>query len=167
MLIRTANERDIKIIHELAIQTWWPTYRDILPEEQISFMLEDMYSEHALKQQMENGLVFLLVERDDQPVAFAGFSLEYPDEGIFKLHKIYILPSEQSKGTGKKLIQHIIALSKAKGGKILELNVNRNNPALSFYKKLGFELYKEADIPYYEYVLNDFILRKSIDDPQL
>jgi hypothetical protein len=44
----------------------------------------------------------------------------------------------------------------------LELNVNRKNPAMYFYKKIGFELYEKADIAYGKFWLNDYVLRKSL-----
>ncbi|MEJ7673828.1 MAG: hypothetical protein WKF59_14305 [Chitinophagaceae bacterium] len=35
----------------------------------------------------------------------------------------------------------------------LELNVNRqNNVAIDFYKRLGFEIIKEEDIPYWRWI---------------
>ncbi|MDB5119246.1 MAG: hypothetical protein JWN56_464 [Sphingobacteriales bacterium] len=162
MIIKEANKSDILTIHQLANQIWWPTYEPILSKDQISFMLEKSYSEAALDEQMNDGMTFLLAKRDDTVVAFAGYSIDL-NERICKLHKLYILPSEQGKGTGKKLIQHVIELSKKNAAAILELNVNRNNPALGFYKAIGFEIFKKVDIPYYGFILNDFVLRMPIE----
>jgi hypothetical protein len=44
----------------------------------------------------------------------------------------------------------------------IELNVNRKNNAIYFYKKMGFELHEKADIAYGKFWLNDYILRKKI-----
>ena len=44
----------------------------------------------------------------------------------------------------------------------LELNVNRANPSLDFYKKYGFKISDKVDIPYYQFILKDYILRKDI-----
>jgi GNAT superfamily N-acetyltransferase len=93
-------------------------------------------------------------------VAFAGFSLIEPE--VYKLHKLYVLPSEQGNGTGKKLIEYIADLAREKGGKILELNVNRGNSASEFYKKVGFEIYRIVDISYHHFILNDYIMRKDL-----
>ncbi|MDB5013360.1 MAG: GCN5-related N-acetyltransferase [Daejeonella sp.] len=163
MTIREANKQDVYTIHKLAQEIWWPTYEPILSKEQINFMLEQSYSELALEEQMNDGMNFILAERDAIVVAFAGYSNNF-NEPICTLHKLYILPSEQGRGTGKKLIQHIIKLSQQNGANILELNVNRNNPALGFYKAIGFEIFKEVDIPYYGFVLNDFVLRMTINN---
>jgi GNAT superfamily N-acetyltransferase len=162
MRIKKATLVDIPVISELAEKIWWPSYRNIISDEQISFMLKDMYSEESLKEQMDSGIEFILAERENIAVAFAGFSLTDPDEGVYKLHKLYVLPSEQGNGTGKKLIGHVSDFARERGGKILELNVNRGNPASEFYKKAGFDIYRTVDINYHNFVLNDYVMRKNL-----
>ena len=162
MIIRQASEHDIPAINELAEKIWWPSYRNIISDEQISFMLNDMYSAESLKEQMNSGIEFLLVERENLPVAFAGYSLTDPENQVYKLHKLYVLPTEQGRGTGKNLIAQVSSLAKTKGGEILELNVNRGNPAHHFYKKIGFDIYQTVDINYHHFVLNDYVMRKKL-----
>jgi GNAT superfamily N-acetyltransferase len=162
MIIRQATDSDIQAINELAEKIWWPSYRNIISDEQISFMLNDMYSSESLREQMNSGIEFLLVERDKLPLAFAGFSETDTKNQVFKLHKLYVLPTEQGRGTGRKLIEHVSSLAKAKGGKILELNVNRGNPAHHFYRKIGFDIYQTVDISYHHFILNDYIMRKDL-----
>lgn len=158
MIIRKATVKDVPLIHDLAEKIWWPTYQPILSDEQISFMLKDMYSEDALNQQIKEGAIFIIVSRENTDVAFAGYSIE-TDESVLKIHKIYVLPSEQGKGTGKKLIEHLKDLATGMNLTQLELNVNRGNPALDFYQKLGFEIKNSVDIPYHQFVLNDYVMR--------
>ncbi|MXV14962.1 GNAT family N-acetyltransferase [Hufsiella ginkgonis] len=159
--IRPATLSDVPVIHRLAAEIWPATYRQLMPAEQLRFMLENMYSEDALTAQFDE-ITFLIGERDGQPVAFAGCSLTEPE--VYKLHKIYLLPSEQGKGSGKALIGHIEDLARSAGAKILELNVKRDNPARGFYRKLGFEIYQTVDIAYYQFELNDYVMRKPIAD---
>ncbi len=162
MKIIEASVKDIPVIHELAEKIWWPTYRPILSEEQIAFMLEKMYSQTALEQQMNADVKFLLVKRDRVNVAFAGYSLELGAEPLLKIHKIYVLPTEQGKGTGKTLIDYLSHLAKKQDIREIELNVNRGNPAFGFYQKMGFEIREIVDIPYYQFVLNDYVMRKKV-----
>src|SRR5690606_22491414 len=82
-----ANEHDVTLIRDLAAEIWWHTYKPILSEKQISFMLEDMYSENALTKQMQEGLIFILAKREGRAIAFAGYSIEKP---VLKIHKLYI-----------------------------------------------------------------------------
>jgi len=162
MIIRQATDSDIPAISELAEKIWWPSYRNIISDEQISFMLNDMYSAESLFEQISSGIEFLIVEREIIPLAFAGYSLTDPENQVFKLHKLYVLPTEQGRGTGKNLIEQVSTLAKEKGGDILELNVNRGNPAHHFYRKIGFEIYQTVDINYHHFVLNDYVMRKKL-----
>ena len=162
MLIRKAESTDIPLISRLANEIWWPTYSGVLSDEQITFMLEKIYSVEALQSQIAEGITFLIVESDAVPVGFAAYSLKERGNLVYKVEKLYVLPSEQGKGTGRKLIAEIAKIVKALGAKTLELNVNRGNKAFHFYKKLGFEVYKTVDIPYHDYVLNDYIMRISL-----
>lgn len=162
MTFRRATEQDLALIREIAEKAWWPAYQNIISDEQIRFMLEDMYSLESLKEQMISGVEFVIVEAENKPIGFAGYSLNEADTQVFKLHKLYILPASQGSGTGKKLIAHISGIAKNKGGKILELNVNRANPAHSFYSKIGFDIHQIVDIKYHHFMLNDYVMRKNL-----
>ena len=122
-------------------------------------MLDDIYSLESLEQQMMNGATFLIAEYDKVPIGFASFAC---DKLVYRIHKLYLLPACQKRGIGAQLINHIAALAKKAGGEALELNVNRKNPAVGFYEKLGFQIKAEVDIPYHHFIVNDYIMRMPI-----
>ncbi len=158
--IRNGTQADIPIISELAERIWWPAYSPILTKEQIRFMLDTIYSEETLKQVMKNGeQQFLLLYENQNPRGFASFGLRKEDPTVHKLHKIYVLPEDQGKGYGKKMIMEVINLIKEKDMHILDLNVNRFNPAKTFYERLGFRIIMEEDIPIGKYWMNDYVMR--------
>jgi ribosomal protein S18 acetylase RimI-like enzyme len=163
MTVREAREKDIHTISRLAQEIWWPTYQDYISKEQISLMLDKMYSEEGLKQQFDSGHQFIILEDNNKEIAFASFSFSQADgASVCKIHKLYILPNYQGMGLGKMLISEISRIASSNGTSILELNVNRNNPALAFYRKYGFTIKEEVDIPYHGFVLNDYIMQKQI-----
>jgi ribosomal protein S18 acetylase RimI-like enzyme len=159
--VTDAFKTDIPLIRELCLQVWPQTYAPILSKEQIDYMLEMMYSETSLKQQMQEGSQFILIHENDEPVGFASFQETAP--GVYKLHKIYVLPSQQGKGTGRFMLDNIISRIKKKGAKALQLQVNRYNKAKSFYEKLGFVVVKEADFDIGNgYFMNDYVMEKKL-----
>jgi diamine N-acetyltransferase len=161
LTIRFATTADALLIHELALKVWPQTYADIISEEQIDFMMQMMYSEASLQQQMENGCRFLIILDNDDPVGFASYQETTPS--IFKLHKIYVLLSHQGKGTGRFFIDYIIRTIKQEGGTALQLQVNRNNQAKIFYEKLGFIILQEADFDIGNgFFMNDYVMEKKI-----
>lgn len=162
-LIRRAERTDVPVIIALAKATWEPTYRDILPKAQIDFMFNEMYSPASLESQMsELGHTFLILYIQGKASGYASYSAKKEIKGIFKLQKIYLLPELQGKGLGKKLIEAVEEKVCEEGGKVLELNVNRYNPARAFYEHLGFSFYQEEDVPIGEFWMNDFVMRKNL-----
>lgn len=159
-----AKTNDVLVIHTLAQEIWKNTYKNILSKNQIDFMLDDMYSVASILDQMENSHHFLLLVDDLEFVGFASFS-ETSEAKIYKIQKLYLHPDIQGKGAGRLMVSHISQLILEMGGDTVELNVNRNNPATDFYLKLGFKIFKSVDIPYYQFVLNDYIMQKSITKP--
>jgi len=161
--LRKASDEDILLIRELSLQVWPQTYAAILSPEQIQYMMNLLYSEAALHQQMQDNHHFYIVYNASIPIGFASYS--EIEKGIYKLHKIYVLPLQQGRGTGRFVLEQIIERVKAEGATALRLNVNRNNPALGFYKNLGFTILHEEDIDIGNgYFMNDYVMEKKLEE---
>ncbi|MEO6916733.1 MAG: GNAT family N-acetyltransferase [Chitinophagaceae bacterium] len=159
--VRAATVDDIPVIRRLAIDIWPMTYSHILTQDQIGYMLHLFYSERSLLQQMQSHQFFLGFYQD-HPVAFASVG-RTTEEGVFKLHKLYLSTGLQGKGMGRFLLNYIIGVIKSYGATDLELNVNRQNKALGFYQALGFGIIKTEDIDIGEgFWMNDYVLRKLL-----
>jgi GNAT superfamily N-acetyltransferase len=162
--IRTADAEDINIIGYLAQQIWPVTYREILSEAQLEYMLNLIYSPEALKQQMDLQHQFLIAELDEEPVGFASYS-SISGDGLFKIHKLYVLPEYHGKGLGKALLDFITEEISSLGATSLRLNMNRKNKAKYFYERNGFTIIKEEDIDIgNNYFMNDFVLEKKLSE---
>ena len=161
--IRRATIKDVETIRSLAKEIWYDTYLPILAEAQLEYMLGEIYSTKKLSTQIKNNeQTFLLLLEDEQVVAFAAYSPRVEDPDIYKLHKIYCLPTTQGKGYGKVLINTVCdAVIKADKHN-LELNVNRHNKAKDFYEKMGFKVIYEEDVPIGPYYMNDYVMRKEL-----
>src|SRR4029453_9488349 len=120
MIIRKANPADASLIRDMAHEIWPKTYSNILSKDQLDYMLGLLYNEQKLKKEMEVGVEFILVYEDAHPVGFASFSKTQLE--VYKLHKIYVLPSQQGKGTGRFIIEQLIKIMKQNGATALQLN---------------------------------------------
>lgn len=160
--IRTAQATDASLINELANKIWWQAYPTIISEQQIHFMLQEMYRPDFLSAKIKEGVPFYIAELDGQACGFISALPKENHSVIYRIEKIYIQKESQGLGIGKKLINYIEEIVKNKGFTTLELNVNRNNPAKYFYQKEGFKIVEEVDIPYHHFILNDYIMQKTI-----
>jgi len=159
--LRNATIADIPLIRELTYKVWPQTYAPILSREQINYMLEMMYSRDALEEQMNESCRFIIVYNDKVPAGFASFQETAPS--VYKLHKLYVLSSQQGKGTGRFMIEHIIKTIQKGGAGCLQLQVNRHNNAKQFYEKLGFAVIRELKLDIGNgYFMDDYIMEKKI-----
>ena len=159
--IRKAAADDIPLIRDLCFKVWPQTYSSIVSQEQIDYMLEKMYSPASLQNQMDAGSQFIIVYEEDEPVGFAAYFEKAPS--VFKLDKIYVLLSQQGKGTGRFMIGYIVDEIKQRGATALQLQVNRNNKAKDFYEKLGFVIIDEKDFDIGNgYFMNDYVMEKRL-----
>ena len=160
-MIRSATLNDLLIIQHIAQETWPITYGNIISKSQLDFMLQLMYSHASLKEQMDKGHQFYLFELVNKPIGFASVSNE--GEHIFKLNKLYILPTVQKSGAGGALLEKVKAYAKANGGKQLILQVNKHNNAKAFYEHKGFTIQQEMVFELeHGYVMDDYVMEIAL-----
>ena len=148
--IKLASIEDIPAIVKIAYDTWFVTYQDVISQAQIEYMFGEMYTPESIYKQMDfYKHAFLILYQAEMPIGFASYGKLEEPINTYKLHKLYLL-NEVEKQVADLGADH------------LHLNVNRKNPALSFYEKLGYEIIETVDIPFAEFWLNDFILSKKI-----
>ncbi len=161
--IKLASIEDIPAIVKIAYDTWFVTYQDVISQAQIEYMFGEMYTPESIYKQMDfYKHAFLILYQTEMPIGFASYGKLEEPINTYKLHKLYLLPIEQNKGFGRMLLNEVEKQVADLGADHLHLNVNRKNPALSFYEKLGYEIIETVDIPFAEFWLNDFILSKKI-----
>ncbi|MBL0743747.1 GNAT family N-acetyltransferase [Chryseolinea lacunae] len=155
-----ATPADIPLIQSLAERTWWPTYSSIVSDEQIRFMLNAIYTPEALLTSMTEGAQQFILIRDEHGVqGFAAYGPRKEDATQFKLHKLYVLPENQGKGYGAKLIDEVKRRLLALNVHALDLNVNRHNAAKNFYERVGFVVVYDEDVAIGPYWMNDYVMR--------
>ncbi len=161
--IKKATHDEISDILLIAKATWEPTYREILTKAQINYMYDEIYTPTALEKQMQElGHVFLVLYSSGKPVGYVSYSQKPEGEQAFKIHKLYVHPAYQGKNMGRTLVSAVEKELKEVGAAIVELNVNRYNPAVRFYERCGYQQAREEDIPMGEFWMNDFVMYKQI-----
>jgi ribosomal protein S18 acetylase RimI-like enzyme len=144
--ISQATIKDIPLIQNIAHKTWPITYGSILSKAQLDYMMELMYSDESLLEQFKVKPFFFLAYEGDSCLGFTSCEPNYLNTKVTRIHKIYIIPEAQGKGVGKALVEKVISIAKENQSEVISLNVNKFNKAVSFYKKIGFEIVSEEDL---------------------
>jgi GNAT superfamily N-acetyltransferase len=161
---KKAGVADRFLIRELAQQIWPHTYGSILSQAQLDYMVEMMYSPESLLRQMEeeHHQYFLVYEGEEA----AGYlSIERQDADTFIFQKVYSLPEKHGRGIGRFIIEQGIDYLKSIHTEAFSiiLYVNRQNPAVGFYKHLGFRQVDTRDYPIGNgYYMNDYVMQMDL-----
>lgn len=159
--LQLCSKEDTGKIAELAELIWNQHYRSIISEEQISYMLSNMYNHQSLLEQMqEKKHLFYFVVLEDKTLGFVSVNEVSP--GAWFLNKFYIDQNQAAKGIGTVAFEAVL---KQHHIKKIELTVNRQNyKAINFYFKNGFKIKEVADFDIGNgYFMNDFVMVRTTD----
>ena len=151
--IEKAGIDSLGLIYDMAQVVFRHTYKDILSPEQMEYMMDMMYSMPNLHKQIEEGHHYYIAYRDEAPCGYVSVQYEgKDDEGIeiYHLHKIYVMPEAQGSGIGVALFNKVIEHVRAEVNDVparIELNVNKYNKSVDFYKHIGLRVLLEEDFP--------------------
>ena len=162
--IRKATLEDCELIHDMAWNEFPQTYRSILTPEQTEYMMHWMYDVENIRHQMtREGHVYFLAYEGEVPVGYV--SVRPDGEKTVHLEKIYVLPQYQTTHAGGALFRHAVEYARQTfpAATAMELNVNRSNPALGFYRHMGMSIDRQGDFDIGGgYYMNDYIMRLAL-----
>jgi GNAT superfamily N-acetyltransferase len=132
--IRPASEADVQILFDLILEL--ATYEKLADEVtgDPEVLRRSLFEERAAE-------ALLLETADGEAVGYAIFFTTFSTfecrSGIW-LEDVYVRPEHRRGGIGKAVMEHLANLALERGHVRLEwVALNWNEPALSFYEKLG------------------------------
>ena len=161
--IKKATESEISLIRDLATKSWNSAYLNIISQEQIDYMLSEMYSFDEIFNQMKNpNYHYFIVYFNENAAGFIGYENHYEPKTT-KLHRIYLLEDFKGKGLGKNAIQFLKEkVAESKDSRII-LNVNKDNNARKVYESQGFSVYDEVVLEIGNgFVMDDYLMEFKI-----
>jgi RimJ/RimL family protein N-acetyltransferase len=156
LLLKAVSETEIEKIADLAKIIWQKYYPPIIGQEQVDYMLKNMYNTKSLLNQInEKGQQFYFIILENETIGFISVTNE--KDGCWMLNKFYVLDKEAGKGIGTEILEE---LKKIIQPKKIRLTVNRNNfKSINFYFKNGFRIDAVAQFDIGEgYIMDDFIM---------
>ena len=139
-----ATEKDIPLIRNLAEKSWNSAYSGLLSQQQIDYMLSQMYSVEQITEHLQNpNYHYYLILDQSSAVGFIGYEHHYEPKTT-KLHRIYLIEEAKGKGCGKTALNFLKKQTAEKGDSRIILNVNKENSAKSVYESQGFCIYADG-----------------------
>ena len=139
LTIRKADIEDAGAIAHVQVESWKTTYPGIVPDAFLS-SLNKQERAASWQKQILAGPISIFVVQDETGIfgfvaggAIRGEVKSYDAE----LYAIYLLQGKQKQGTGRRLTIRLASVLKNSGFTSMLVWVLEQNPAVSFYERLG------------------------------
>lgn len=127
----------IDAVARLAHEIWYEHYVPIIGLAQVDYMVPAFQSPAAIAAQIAGGLQYFLLEDNHDGAGY--FAIEpQPAEGRMFLSKFYLRKSARSRGIGRFGMAFIESRCRENSLGTLWLTVNKFNPSLQAYERMGF-----------------------------
>lgn len=169
LTIRPAAAADAALIADLSRQTFYDTFAPDNTAEDMELFLAKQFTRESLM--METGLqenTFLLACDNNEVVGYVKLREGKKPLGIdggraLEIARLYATKESIGKGIGKALMQTCIAVAEERGKTLIWLCVwEKNERAISFYKKWGFEKFGECTFYLGNDVQQDWMMKRTV-----
>jgi diamine N-acetyltransferase len=160
--VPVGSEQQLRVVAGLAHQIWYEYYVPLIGQAQVDYMVSKFQSSGAMAQQLRDGYEYFLTERDGQSIGYCAVQAQPAQQSLF-LSKLYLLRDARGAGTGRVCMEFIEQLARRRGLKMLWLTVNKGNPAVKAYERLGFAIAAELVIDIGGgFVMDDYRMEKTL-----
>ncbi len=158
--LKATIDLDFKQIAVLGKIIWTEHYTPIIGSEQVTYMLAKFQSEIAIKNQVQEGTEYYIINLEDTSVGYLSFYKK--DHSLF-LSKLYVLGTERGKGIGKSAMLFLEEKRVGINCKSISLTVNKyNTDSIKAYEKMGFEKIDSVVMDIGNgYVMDDYVMKKE------
>jgi GNAT superfamily N-acetyltransferase len=163
--VTTAPQLDV--IAGLAHEIWYEYYVPLIGRAQVDYMVPKFQSSGAVAGQLREGYEYFIIQRspgehDAQAIGYCSVQPQPADGSLF-LSKLYLLRDARGGGTGRVCMEFIEQLARRRGLNLLWLTVNKGNPAVKAYERLGFRIAADLVMDIGGgFVMDDFRMEKSL-----
>jgi GNAT superfamily N-acetyltransferase len=160
--VPVTTPQQLEVIPGLAHEIWYEYYVPLIGRAQVDYMVSRFQSSGAMAGQMREGYGSYLAQRDGRPVGYCSVQPQPAESSLF-LSKLYLLRDARGAGTGRVCMEFIEQLARRRGLTLLWLTVNKGNPAVKAYERLGFRIAADLVMDIGGgFVMDDYRMEKSL-----
>lgn len=156
------GDEDILALTALAREIWNEYYVAIIGQAQVDYMVARFQSPDAVRDQIAAGYEYFVVRSEGRLIGYIAVKAE-PEQFQLFISKLYLHKSNRGSGTGRACMEFIEHLGRERGLARLWLTVNKANPSVKLYERLGFRIAADIVIEIGNgFVMDDYRMEKSL-----
>lgn len=154
------------MVAALAHEIWYEYYVPLIGRAQVDYMVARFQSVAAMQAQIEQGYEYFLVQRQHETGKWSdiGYCAVQAQPGrVMFLSKFYLHHAARGSGTGRRCMEFIEGLARRRELSLLWLTVNKGNPAVQAYQRLGFRIAADLVVDIGGgFVMDDYRMEKAL-----
>jgi len=166
-LIEITTVRDsgeIGTVASLAKEIWYEYYVPVIGRAQVDYMVPRFQSAAAIREQIAGGLEYYLIAAENAPAGYIAIQRQPTEQALF-ISKLYIRKSVRGRGLARCALSFLVSLCRRESLKLIWLTVNKRNPAIETYKRLGFRHVADVVTDIGDgFVMDDYRMEKLVED---
>jgi diamine N-acetyltransferase len=167
--VKIATEADAETVADISKSTFYHTFHADNTEQDMQLFIQENFALSIVRNELRDlANTFLLAYAGAELVGYAKLTEKNCPEGIdckksVEIARIYSTAGKVGVGVGRALMNECLALAKRNNKQIIWLGVwERNERAINFYKKWGFEKFGEHTFMLGNDAQNDWLMKKVL-----
>lgn len=165
--VPVTQAEQIAAVAALAHEIWYEVYVPLIGRAQVDYMVGKFQQASAIQAQIEQGYEYFLVRSEATSGADIGYcALQEQPGPVMFISKFYLHSAARGSGTGRSCMEFIEGLARRRGINRLWLTVNKGNPSVHIYRRLGFRIATELVMDIGGgFVMDDYRMEKTLHAP--
>ncbi len=164
--LRKIEIEDLRNLQKISIQTFRETFDEVNTEEDMQKYVDEKLNVNQLQSELENPeSEFYFAENNDKILGylklnFGNAQTENSGKDGFEIERIYVLKDFIGQKIGNFLFEKSIEIGKKRKMNFVWLGVwEKNERAINFYEKQGFEVFNQHDFVLGNDVQTDLLMK--------
>ncbi|HEY0679275.1 MAG TPA: GNAT family N-acetyltransferase [Chitinophagaceae bacterium] len=168
--IRFATKEDAAMIAELSRRTFYDSFAAHNTREDMEKFMNEQFTVSSLMEEVgAPSNIFIVAENMEEVAGYARMRespapAELNGQPSIEIARIYAVQNMIGKGVGNALMKKCIDIAYEMGKRVIWLGVwEKNDRAIQFYKKWGFEKFSEHNFVLGNDVQTDWLMKKVLN----
>jgi ribosomal protein S18 acetylase RimI-like enzyme len=149
-------------VARMAREVWNEHYVPLIGQGQVDYMVAKFQSPGAMQSQIGSGYEYFQIRQGGENVGYAATRHDVAVARVF-VSKLYVLAAYRKSGAGRRSLDLIERRARERGATHLWLTVNKANPSVRAYERLGFRIVEAMVVDIGGgYVMDDYKMEKAI-----
>ena len=155
----------VAAVARMAREVWDEYYVPLIGRAQVDYMVARFQTAEAMQAQIDSGYEYFQIRQSDAAIGYAAIRHDAAERRVF-ISKLYLLLAHRKSGAGRRSLELIERLARERGATLLWLTVNKGNPSVRAYERLGFRIAEAIVMDIGGgFVMDDYRMEKPVADP--